>query len=272
MKDDTLYIDGGLEVFAENNGGAQKSNPIIGYSMCLFEAKPIRRCNLNTDTDENLIAIALNETWDWKVNISVTALNKTADASTGTYPPNNLRGALYAGAEDDPSIYLYGGTVSWANRSAPGFQLPTAPTYSLWSYGSSTEAWKQYDVSLEVPERPAGGAWAQAPAKGLAFYLNGFIDNGTNSNYAYLSNFRRYIDGLIVLNTTSQRATNLSTSSMENYPRAMGGLAYVPNVGSEGVLVSMGGVTKPINNSELSDMGTYVSFERQVRAQFICSI
>ncbi|KAJ5676832.1 uncharacterized protein N7477_002465 [Penicillium maclennaniae] len=65
VKNDTLYIDGGLEVFAENNGGAQKSNPIIGYN-------------------EYLIAIALNETWDWKVNISVTAFNKTADASTGT--------------------------------------------------------------------------------------------------------------------------------------------------------------------------------------------
>ncbi|KAJ5314466.1 Major facilitator superfamily domain general substrate transporter [Penicillium atrosanguineum] len=242
LKNDALYIDGGLEVFAENSGGAQKSNPIIGYN-------------------EYLIAIAMNETWDWKVNLSVTALDKTADVSTGTYPPNNLRGALFAGAENDPNIYLYGGTVSWANRSAPGFQWPTAPTYSLWSYGSSTEAWKQYDVSLEVPDKPAGGAWTQAPDKGLAFYLNGFIDNGTNSNYAHFSNFRRYLDGMIVLNTTSQIATNLSTSSLDNYPRAMGGLAYVPNVGSEGVLVSMGGVTKPSSNSELSDLGTYVSFD-----------
>lgn len=41
----------------------------------------------------------------------------------------------------------------------------------------------------------------------------------------------------------------------------MGGLAYVTNLGSEAVLVSTGGVTKPTNNSELSAIGTYVSFE-----------
>lgn len=201
----------------------------------------------------------MNSSWNWEANISITAVNKTVNSNTGTLPPSNVRGAMYAGANDASEVYSYGGTVSWVNRSFPGFLWPTAPTYSLWSFEPSNKNWEQYDVSLDVPLRPAGGAYAEALGRGMGFYLNGFIDNGSSSDYQTYPNFRRYLDGLIVLNTTTQEAKNLSTSSLENYPRAMGGLVYLPNVGTEGTLVSMGGVTKPTNNSALSDIGTYVS-------------
>lgn len=210
-------------------------------------------------TDTYLIAVDMSTSWDWLTNISISEINKTADPSTGTAPPVNVRGALYAGAEDDPNVYLYGGTVSFINMSFPGFQWPTSPAYSLWSYGAHSKSWGQYDVSLNIPERPAGGAYAEALDLGLGFYLNGFIDNGSSSTYADFPNFRRYMEGLVVLNTTTQEAYNISTSSLTNYPRAMGGLVNLPYVGSQGALISMGGVTKSATDSNLTNIGTYVS-------------
>ncbi|KAJ5621744.1 hypothetical protein N7528_006527 [Penicillium herquei] len=186
---------------------------------------------------------------------------KTADTNTGTDPPVNIRGALFAGTEDDDSVYTYGGTVSWVNESFPGFQWPTAPAYTLWSYGISSGDWDQYDISLDAPYRPAGGAYAEATDQGLGFYLNGFIDNGSSSLYSDLTNFQRYLDGLIVLDISTQEAVNISTSELTHYPRAMGGLVSLPNLGSQGIMVSMGGMTKSPDSSELSDNGTYVSFD-----------
>lgn len=143
----------------------------------------------------------MNTSWNWKTNISITALSKTENRNTGTKPPNNIRGALYAGAHGDPDIYLYGGTVSWANKSFSGFQWPTAATYSLWGYGTTDKTWDQYDVSLNVPNRPAGGASTEATDRGLAFYLGGFVNNGSSSDYARLSpDFKQYLNGLVVIN------------------------------------------------------------------------
>ncbi|KAJ5744849.1 hypothetical protein N7533_009719 [Penicillium manginii] len=241
VKDEVLYIDGGLEVFIpyNNHGNPEEGPPHNTY----------------------MVMVGLNSSWNWETNISITAVNKTVNSNTGTLPPSNVRGAMYAGANEDPDVYSYGGTSSYVNRSFPGFLFPTAPTYTLWSFEASKKDWSQYDISLDVPLRPAGGAYAEATGRGLGFYLNGFIDNGSSPDYQYYTDFRRYLDGLVVLNTTTQEAKNLSTSSLTNYPRAMGGLVYLPNIGAEGVLVSMGGVTKPTSNSALSDMGTYVPFD-----------
>ncbi|KAJ5975630.1 hypothetical protein N7481_009337 [Penicillium waksmanii] len=244
VKDDVLYIDGGLEVFIPYNdhGSPKQGDPIVG-------------------TNTYMVMVGLNSSWNWETNISITAVNKTANPNTGTLPPSNVRGAMYAGTNEDSDVYSYGGTSSYVNRSFPGFLFPTAPTYTLWSFEAQEKAWAQYDISLDVPLRPAGGAYAEATGRGMGFYLNGFIDNGSNPDYQFYTDFRRYLDGLVVLNTTTQEAKNLSTSSLDNYPRAMGGLVYLPNIGTEGILVSMGGVTKPTSNDALSDMGTYVPFD-----------
>lgn len=186
------------------------------------------------------------------------AKNKTENPNTGTLPPTLVRGALYAGSEDDPNVYLYGGTTSYVNTSFPGFQWPNSSQYALWSYGTLDKSWGQYDLSVSAPYRPAGGAYADATDQGLAFYMNGFIDNGTSSGLEHEYNLMRYLDGLIVIDTTTQQVKNLSTSSLENTPRAKSGLVYLPNVGTKGALVSMGGVTKPTSDSSGSNEGTYV--------------
>ncbi|KAJ5391862.1 hypothetical protein N7509_007352 [Penicillium cosmopolitanum] len=264
VKDDVLYIDGGLEVFIpyNNHGNPEQGIPIVGTSTLPKSHPCLKKKNtLTLRADTYMVMVGLNSSWNWQTNISITAVNKTVNTNTGTLPPSNVRGAMYAGTNEDSNVYSYGGTSSYANRSFPGFLFPTAPTYTLWSFEAQEKAWGQYDISLDVPIRPAGGAYAEVTGRGMGFYLNGFIDNGSNPDYQYYTDFRRYLDGLVVLNTTTQEAKNLSTSSLENYPRAMGGLVYLPNIGTEGILVSMGGVTKPTSNDALSDMGTYIPFD-----------
>ncbi|KAI9931940.1 hypothetical protein MW887_009441 [Aspergillus wentii] len=242
MKNGSLYIDGGIEVFTDkNSNGNPSSAPTLGYNTYLME-------------------VDMKSSWNWQKNISINAINKTANPSTGTDPPLVVRGALYSGASTDSSIYLYGGTNSYLNTSFPGFQKPTSSQYALWSCDTDGDSWNQYDVTLNAPYRPAGGAYAEAPDQGLAFWLNGYIDNGTSNGLEGQSGLLRYLDGLIVIDTNKQTAKNVSTSSMDNFPRAKGGMAYISGVGSKGILVAIGGVTKPTSDGSSSNQGTYVSF------------
>ena len=243
----------------ENNNGSPEGDQILGYSMCLSHASGITRIALIDDfIDEYLITVDMTTSWNWKTNISMSAKNKTENPSTGTLPPKLVRGALYAGAEDDPNVYLYGSTISYINSIFPGFQWPDSSQYALWSYGTSDKTSGQYDMSVSAPYRPAGGAYAEATDQGLAFYMNGLIDNGTSNGIENEYNLMQYLDGLIVIDTNTQQAKNLSTSSLENTPRARSGLVYLPNVGTKGSLVSMGGMTKPTSDSSGSNQGTYV--------------
>ncbi|KAE8153896.1 hypothetical protein BDV25DRAFT_168147 [Aspergillus avenaceus] len=243
VKNETLYIDGGVETFAEvNNGWSAEGTHILGYNT-------------------GLIKVDLKSPWNWKQNISTTFVNKTENPRTGTEPPILVRGALYSGSPKDTKIYLYGGTTSYVNTSFPGFQRPTSSQYALWSFDTADNTWNQYDVTLEAPWRPAGGAYAETMEHGLAIYLNGFINNGTSNALESQGAFLRYLDGLVVIDTDSQTATNVSTASLDNFPRAKGSMAYVPHVGSKGMLVALGGVTKPTSDTSASNEGTFLTFE-----------
>lgn len=117
-----------------------------------------------------------------------------------------------------------GGKASWANQVAPVSSGQLLPPIH---YGRMLPP-QNHETNttrlLYIPDRPAEGAWAEATDRGPTVYLNGFIDNGSPSDYAHFTNLRRYPDGPIVPNTTLQAATILSTPSLDNYPRAMGGL------------------------------------------------
>lgn len=208
-----------------------------------------------------MITIDLSSSWNWRENVPITASNKTANLDTGTEPPLVVDAALYSGPSDGNSIYLYGGTVSYVNTTFPGYQKPTSSQYALWSYDATSETWGQYDVSLDTPYRPAGGAYAEAPDQGLAFWLNGYINNGTSNSLENWDGLYQFLDGLVVIDTKTQTATNVSTSSLTNFPRVKGALTYLPDVGSKGILVSLGGVTKPASDTTDSNPGSYVPFD-----------
>ena len=252
-------MDGGVEVFTDENSDGQSSGqPIIGYGMITSSVSFKRNIDSHTRAATPLIAIDLSSTWNWKQDIPITAINKTANPETGSDPPLVVDAALYPGSSDDNNIYLYGGTVSNVNTSFPGYQKPSSSQYALWSYDTSGDSWNQYDVSVAASNRPAGGAHAEAPDQGKAFWLNGYINNGTSNSLEGWDGLLQYLDGLIVIDTETHAAKNLSTTSLEDSPRVRGGLTYLPAVGSKGALVSFGGVTKPSSDTSDSNMGNYV--------------
>ena len=199
----------------------------------------------------------MNNSWDWKVNISETALSKTANPNTGTSPPILSRGAMYHGTDEDDNIYLWGGTTSEWNTSFPGYQGPSVQQYSLWSYNLVTKVWNQFDVTLNSPNRPSSGSYAEATDQGLLFFLNGNLDNGSElETQDLIPDTKQYLQGMIVIDTHNQTAKNLSTSAVVGtMPRSRGRMGYISGIGANGILVQVGGNQQSINN----DTDSYIN-------------
>lgn len=237
VKNGSLYIDGGLEIFQD--GPDDNKTETYGYNTALLQ-------------------MDLTSSWNWKTNLTVNQIEKGQDPQTGTDAPLLVRSALYQGTPDDNNFYLYGGTVSFTNTSFPGWQRPESAQYALWSYSTTDEAWAQYDVSLDVPMRPNSGAYIDAPELGLGFYHNGEIDSGSQLSLESLENFRALVPGMVVVDTAHQTAKNLSTDALQETPRARHRMVYIPGIGEKGILVTFGGVTKSIYDGSSSSRGSYV--------------
>ena len=217
-----------------------------------------------------MININLTSSWDWKTNISESFVNITANPDIGSAPPQIVRGTLYEGDHSDSRVFLYGGTTSFANTSFPGWQHPEASSYPLWSYDPDSLTWEEYSVGSNASYRPSSGAAAEAPDQGLAFYFNGLIDNGSSTDTGVLAvnNVDIFLPGMIVINTLNPAggARNLSTNTITGaQARAGGALQYIQGVGSNGILIQLGGSSKAItalNHLDFADLVRYSSFQR----------
>lgn len=213
-------------------------------------------------TDENLIAVDLRESWDWKTNISERVIVKQKNPRTGTAPPFLSRGVLYQGTENDENIYFWGGTVSSINTSFPGWVAAQPAVYSLWSFNTRSEQWNQFDVHLDVPNRPSSASSAEAPDLGLAFYFNGEIDSGSALGSGIRApNDKVFLEGMVILDTKNQTARNVSTKAVSgDLPRSRGRMQYVPGIGKKGILVQIGGNQKPVDDTQDRHVGDLVCF------------
>ena len=209
--------------------------------------------------DTGLIAVNMSTSWDWKLNVSEAFIPKQPNPQTDAIPPLVSRGALYSGTASDSKIYLYGGTTSFLNRSFPGFEVSSSSQYSLWSFDTDANTWDQYDITDASPQRRNSGASAEAPDQGLAFFLNGQIDNGSAPTTEYLGPTIQFLQGMIVINTTTQEARNVSTDDFSgSNPRTRGKMEYVPGLGSNGILVYLGGSSKSAANLDQQAIGDLV--------------
>ncbi|USP76833.1 hypothetical protein yc1106_04107 [Curvularia clavata] len=229
VKNDILYIDGGLQKW----NGTNVTSPILG-------------------TNGWMITIPLNVTWDWQVNIAVNAEAKNVKGpSTGQLPPSLIRGHMFHGPLDQPSVYRYGGTTYMGNMSFETFIWPDNSVYGLWSYTyGAGYPWARYTRDRDSPQLPNHGAAAEAIDQGLGFYLNGQIDWGSNSKTADI--FPKTLDsytpleGMIVLDLETQSGKNISTSGLrDGVPRVGGTMEYFGSIGAMGVLVALGGQVQP---------------------------
>ncbi|KAE9973280.1 hypothetical protein BLS_003664 [Venturia inaequalis] len=256
VKRNTLYIDGGTETFVTNN---RKGRQVIG-------------------TNTYLLQIDLSQSWDWKTNISETAITKepnpntgtkprtirrgkNIDIKSGTTPPSLLKGAMYKGMPTDDNVYIFGGATSQLNGSF-STNYPDPSTYSLWSYDTSSSTWNQYDVTSAVPERPSKGAYAEASDQGLGFYLGGELSLGSSVTTLELGNRTYGLQGMSILNfTDTTMSKNMSTFFYADVGVVSSTLTYVSGIGDKGILVSMGGTAKSVLSPALSN-GTMITFDQ----------
>jgi hypothetical protein len=238
VKDNILYIDGGTETF---KSGGTKGPTILGVNQFLIE-------------------VGMSDSWDWKTNISETAITKEANPKTGTFPPSLLRGAMFQGPPGDTSLYIYGGTTSQLNSSFSSTN-PDPSTYSLWSYDTNGKSWNQYDVTSGSPFRPSRGASAEAPDQGLGFFFNGQLDRGSSTQTTSMQDGLIALGGMVVLNVTetNKSARNISTSSLYSGSGAVAGsLTYISKVGEKGILVAMGGESRSTTTVSTDSDGVLV--------------
>ncbi|KAI0540586.1 hypothetical protein GGR58DRAFT_498938 [Xylaria digitata] len=190
---------------------------------------------LTVGTNNYVITVNLSVSWDWKTNISKKFVETTVALGTSNLIPIVQSGVLFQGNPDDPQIYLYGGVTSDINTSFVDWQGPTTSQYSLWGLNTQTFGWTQYDVSLAAPERPSRGFWAEIPDQGQAFYMNGLVNNLSSASTRSANIPETNLEGI-----ASNRSTDIITNGN---PRTRGGIVYIADVGSSGILVSLGGAT-----------------------------
>ena len=250
----------GSQTFADFVGvnGQTNSTITVGYSTLRISGC-IQMIFVLTLADEYMINVDLSLVGLGLANISESASNITANPTTGSFPPQVVRGTMYHGSQGDDSIYLYGGTTSYATTSFPGWQPPTPSTYTLWSYGTKSRQWTHYIVEQSAPYRPSNGAAAEAVDQGLAFYFNGELDSGSSQGVDIRNGTSVFVSGMVVVNTTDQTARNLSTAQVStDLARARGRMQYIPGVGEKGILVLIGGSSFPANQLKNVNSGDFV--------------
>ncbi|KAF2964582.1 hypothetical protein GQX73_g8986 [Xylaria multiplex] len=253
IKNDILFIDGGITSYSDRQ---QFDNPkahddrlnytgpvTVGTST--YEIIPLPVTFKETNLSDNyIITVDLSVSWDWKTNISEKFVEKTAALGTSNLIPIVQSGALFQGNPNDPQIYLYGGVTPDINTSFADWQGPTTNQYTLWGLNTQTFGWTQYDVSLTVPERPSWGFWAEIPDQGQAFYMNGLVNNLSSASTRGANIPETNLEGMVVLDLQHRTALNRSTEIITSgNPRARGGMVYIPDIGSNGILISLGGAT-----------------------------
>ncbi|OTA94145.1 hypothetical protein M434DRAFT_30317 [Hypoxylon sp. CO27-5] len=134
--------------------------------------------------------------------------------------------------------------------------------FCRWGFNTKTYDWTQYDVSMDIPERPSSGASAEAPELGMAFYLNGMITNMSSTTHYYDNITSSSLEGMVVLDLQNHTAMNRSTDIItNNTPRTRGGMVYIASVGKMGILVSVGGAMGVEGNLQLVNMGQISVFD-----------
>lgn len=254
LKNGSIYQDGGNNVFANYTTYSPYPQNVVNGSEVI---------GLNLF----LIQTPLDRSWNTESNISMIAHDKSplgypAQGSTYGKPPQVYNAALYAGANNDSRVWLFGGSTPWWNTSWVNFTNPSDNTYTLWSVDTNTQAWTSYDIRSQVPERPNNGYFAEDPTTGRAWWINGFLESGSDTNTQDFGDYvKAFQNGIIAFNFAGESPVVHNVSSSANpwgSPR-VGGLAeYVPTYGADGILVMFGGGSKPASSLNSDDHGAYI--------------
>ncbi|KAJ9660536.1 hypothetical protein H2198_002473 [Neophaeococcomyces mojaviensis] len=244
FKNQKVYINSGLETFADynSNGQIDPSTVTSGFSAVLMSV------NMTSD-------------WGGKITIPIDQDAKHKSGSVAGYktPPNFKYSALYSGPANSTKLYSFGGTASGYNTSFRNYFTAPDTSYPLWSYDSKTDLWTNIDTSAQGITIPSYGASAEAPDLGLGFYFGGQIDNGTANTTSYLTS-PVGVGGMIVIDTIAGTLWNMSTPAADLSNRQGGTLVYTDAFGKSGILLAIGGQSNgkllSMNEITVFDVGT----------------
>lgn len=193
-----------------------------------------------------MLQLDLKQSWDWQENISWNAFEVRPNPRTGASVRKAMvAGSLFHGPYSTPEVWTYGGTIFRGNESFLETVDPAAfhdqsNIYPLWSFNNETNIWSQFDIGTLIT--PSYGSSTEAPDQGLAFYLHGRTNNGTNIGAKDAGDVQMLLDGMIIIDMVHHTSRNISTASMkDSQPRLGGGLQYVPGIGDNGLLIALGG-------------------------------
>ena len=124
---------------------------------------------------------------------------------------------------------------------APG--IP--PTNAVYQYNIGEAQWTQTNPGGDPVQRVLIGMSAQSSSKAVGYYLGGAITPLSNPSFYAETNSTPYmVEGLVTFNEGSATFKNSSTSQMNaDGTIAEGYLALIESLGSQGVLIALGGFT-----------------------------
>ncbi|KAK7748643.1 hypothetical protein SLS53_000664 [Cytospora paraplurivora] len=182
-------------------------------------------------------------------NVLVT-ISKSGSGLATNLAPNYFDGALLA---NDDEFYLYGGLLAEDDAYTPP-DADEVLKYEGYQYSVNKPAWKpqflEADLTGNLTRYIAYGGAANVPSENKAFYFSGMQSPDHGPVYYPGSNESltaiNVSNTLITLDLSTQRSEKWSNVTLpSSIPgRANPELVWVP-VGSEGILVALGGVVYP---------------------------
>lgn len=231
---DWIYIDGGEFGYVDSNGTVQS-----GPSECKHRSAPT---SLLIPLASKTHALDLTESW---TNSTV----QLREIDRGAAPLRNLR--TFWVDESKSTIYTYGGEISWSSFETPSFQQP----WKFIADGRGGGNWTQIDIvsgsEFSSLSQPASGS--HTFSNRIGYYFGGHLVEKTYPSRSWYP-----VSGLITYNMSSNMWTNTTSIGYGNLVPHHGIAEYVPQFGSSGLVVWMGG--RASSDTEITGNDPFVSF------------
>lgn len=150
--------------------------------------------------------------------------------------PKLVQGGIWVDEENKVFYTGFSGRKSSLGDSAE-------QNYGLWQFkpnGAGSGAWTNMNNSADaaILTQPRPFSALVASGGGAGFMLGGFAVNTSQTDPGKQ---QIALSGLNTYNFTTQKLTNSTVSVLSGGINQMGGMVYVPNFGSNGILVVLGG-------------------------------
>lgn len=142
--------------------------------------------------------------------------------------------------------------------------IRTCTDFFRWAFNTMNHDWKSYDMTDNIQHRPSAGAFSTARDQNRSFWFNGQVDSGSSIQTTNLdSSTSMFQPGMIVINHDDQTARNISTDALVGKrPRTRCRTQWCVGLGSDGILLLIGGNHKSVSDTVDRGVGDLVPMDR----------